>query len=462
MKMQLGEILRVVSGHWQGAVEQLDQEISGICIDTRQLTGGELFVPLKGEKTDGHRYVAQAFRQGARASFWKAELPVEPKLAGQPLIVVEDPLAAMQQLASHYRQKLPVQVVGITGSNGKTTTKDLVSSVLSQKYAVHKTSGNLNNHIGVPLTLLSMPSDTRYAVVEMGMNHAGEIRLLSNLSKPDIGIITNIGESHLAHLGSREAIAKAKLELLDGLSPEGMLVVNGDEPLLAHPPHSGKVLRYGLGQDNQIFAADIHIHGLEGISFGTNVTTRRMRIPLLGIHNVVNALAAIAVGLELGLGEGQILEALERPPLSGMRVQLIRATGGMHILQDAYNASPTSTRAAIQLLRQLEGPYEKWVLLGDMLELGDKEEELHRQMAAELSPQWLDRLCTIGPRGYWISEEALRRGFPPERVYHFESHEEAADFLAQPHPVARLLLVKASRGMQLEKVVERLQEGEVG
>jgi len=460
MKRQIQHVLKMVDGSWLGSSEDLSRMCNGVATDSRQVVPGNLFVPLQGERFDGCQFVPEALAKGAAACLYPKDRPLPPELTpgtALPLILVDDPLTALQRMAACYRRELAVKVVAVTGSNGKTTTKDLVSAVLSQGYKVHKTKGNLNNHIGLPMTLLELQEETEVAVVEMGMNHPGEIALLSRLARPDIGMITNIGDAHLQYLGSREGIAAAKMEIIEGMDAAGVLLVNGDEPLLDKIPYPGSILRFGFRSDNDLYPLFIEREGLRQTRFTTNRTRKMLTVPVIGRHMIMNALAAVLCGLQLGLAEEAIAQGLSSAELSGMRMEVQEGPNGMHILMDAYNASPTSMRAALELLRELDGCSAKVALLGDILELGEQEERLHRQLAEHLSPDWLDALVVYGSRARWIADEALRLGFPGSRVFQFADPGAAVQALRKWAKPGTLLLVKASRGMRMEKIIDMLR-----
>ncbi len=316
----------------------------GVSKDTRTLAPGNLYIPLIGEAFDGHRFVEAASRQGAVGSFWQQDRPDAPE--GVPLILVDDTLAALQRLAVNYKRQLHVRIVGITGSNGKTTTKDMTAAVLQTSFRVHKTGGNYNNHIGLPLTLLQLSEDTEIAVLEMGMSGRGEIEFLSRLAEPEIAVITNIGEAHLLQLGTRQEIARAKTEILAGLLPGGTLVYNGDEPLieevlpeLSEPgrmqaPSYGRV-RFGHGAENDLYPSDIRMDA-KGTHYRIHEAgARDFYIPLLGAHNVVNSLAAYAVGRHFGLDAETIARGLAGAAVTGMRIEVMHAPSGLTIFNDA-------------------------------------------------------------------------------------------------------------------------------
>ncbi|MCR8641920.1 UDP-N-acetylmuramoyl-tripeptide--D-alanyl-D-alanine ligase [Paenibacillus sp. N1-5-1-14] len=437
-----------------------DLRINGFSTDTRTIEPGVLYIPLIGANFDGHYYVKDAIAKGAVASFWQNDHANPP--ADCNLIFVEDTLQAMQQLANSYRNQLNVKIVGITGSNGKTTTKDLVASVLSTSFNVHKTIGNLNNHFGVPMTLLSLKEDTEVAVLEMGMSDRGEIELLSKLAEPDIAIITMIGDSHMLQLGSRKEIARAKVEIIEGLRLGGTFIYYGDEPLIEEvleelnaKSRNMNNIRFGVQEDNEYYPQHIQMQE-SGTSFkvGT-LANATLYIPLLGAHNVTNALAAIAVAKALGVSDEKITEGLSSVQMTSMRIEKLQAQSGLTVLNDAYNASPASMKAAITLLHELNGYNRKFIVLGDMLELGPDEEEYHHQIGTLLQPERLAGVFTYGALSHHIAEGA-RANFADQLVHEFTNKEELIANLrgiVEPNDV---VLVKGSRGMKLEQVVQSL------
>jgi UDP-N-acetylmuramoyl-tripeptide--D-alanyl-D-alanine ligase len=433
--------------------------IAGVSTDTRSIPAGSLFVPLIGEKFDGHAYAEEAYHKGAAAVLWQEDRGEAPD--GVPYIPVADTLTALQQLAKAYRKQLPVRIIGITGSNGKTTTKDLVAAVLGSTYKVHKTKGNLNNHIGLPVTLLQLEETTEFAVVEMGMSGRGEIELLSDLAEPDASIITMIGESHMLQLGSREEIARAKVEIVSGMPSGSLLVYNGDEPLIEMAlaerslPEGLRRLRFGHSKDNAKHPTAIRMDA-NGAHFQLNSPGYpELYIPLLGTHNVINALAAVAIGEAFGVQPEAIAAGLRSLEMTSMRIEKLTAASGLTVLNDAYNASPASMRAAITLTEQLSGFGRKFLVLGDMLELGEHEEQFHREIGAMVSPERVDYVFTFGRLGRFIADEAAVR-LPKDRVRAFEDKDLLASELAAVAQPEDIVLVKGSRGMRLEQVVNAL------
>jgi UDP-N-acetylmuramoyl-tripeptide--D-alanyl-D-alanine ligase len=449
------------------ADKERDRLVTGVSRDSRQLPEGCLYVPLIGERFDGHAYAEDCLASGAAASIWQTDRPVPDAIADRPLLMVEDSLAALQQLARSYRRELRARIVGITGSNGKTTTKDLTASTLAAAYRVHKTAGNLNNHIGLPLTILDMEETADFAVLEMGMSGFGEIELLTGIAEPDIAIITNVGDAHMQQLGSRAGIAKAKLEIASGLKPGGLLLINGDEPLLTEGvrslPNIGelKVQTFGLGEANDWSAGSVVIGAQESAftvrpSGAASKLSGAFKIPVPGKHNVSNALAVVALASHCGMTAEQMKSGLSAVKLTSMRIETVSAYNGATILNDAFNANPTAVRAAIDLVGELTGFGRKWIVLGDMLELGADESRMHRETGALIGPDQADTVLTFGERSRHTAEGAAER-LGPDKVIHFDEKAALAAYLKEHVKPNDLVLVKGSRGMRMEEIVQALQ-----
>lgn len=439
-------------------MKQRTELIAGVAIDSRKVMKGNLFVPFQGENTDGHAYVESAIANGAGAALWQKDVPNPPE--NLPILLVDDPLESLQKLADSYLQQVSPKVVGVTGSNGKTTTKDMIASLLSQKYKVHKTEGNYNNHLGLPLTILGMDEDTEIAVLEMGMSGRGEIELLSKLAKPEIAVITNIGEAHLLDLGSREGIAEAKLEITKGLREDGVMIYHGDEPLL-HDQLSlsqWKTCSFGREQSNTIYPLTIE-SSQEQTTFTTNLYSDALVLPVLGNHNVLNALAAILVARELDVDSSAIAKGLLELKVTNMRMEMVEGQQGEKIINDAYNASPTSMKAAIDLVVELKGYNQKYLVLGDMLELGPDEAQFHREIGESIERGKVDKLFTFGNLGMQIAEGA-KSTLGEDCVHAFLDKQALIQELKKYIGKNDLVLVKASRGMKLEEVVQALQKKE--
>ena len=432
-----------------------EKKLTGFSIDTRTLKRGEFFVPLRGEKDDGHRHLLAAAAAGASGSFCARRPP-----AGLPphflLIGVPDVLAALQQAAASHRRRFSLPVIGVTGSSGKTTTKDFIAGVLSGSLKVLKTEGNLNNEIGLPLTLLRLDQSCRAAVLELGMSAPGEIALLAQIAAPAFGVITNIGEAHLETLGSIEAIAAAKEELLEAMGSGGTAVLNADDPRLREmgARYGGKVYGYGFGYGD-----------LRASSFSLSGVSSRFRVrfpggeegsftlPLPGRHLVSNALAALTVGHLLGVGPDAMRAGLEQSRITGGRLQLLTTAAGIRIIDDSYNANPDSLRAALEVLQELAGP-RSIAVLGDMLELGPAERERHREAGRFAAECRIGTLITVGPLGAEIAAGAAAAGLPAVAC---PTHDAAVEAVWRAAPEAGwCILVKGSRGMQMERIVEKL------
>lgn len=430
-------------------------EVSGVSINTRTLQPGDLFIPFRGEKVNGHDYVMKAFENGAAASLWQKDEPNPPK--DVPLLFVTDPEMALQEMAKKYREELDTVFIGITGSNGKTSTKDLVAGVLSPYFKVQKTEGNFNNQLGLPLTILSLSEETEYAVLEMGMSGFGEIEFLTNMARPKYAVITNIGEAHMQDLGSREGIAKAKFEIVDGLLPEGVLFYDGDEPLLV--PHAATLTEerktaFGYGDENALW-----VHGIRSTERGSEFTVSGLlnesfTIPVLGSHQVKNSLAAILIGMEAGLNAEQIRYSLQSVKLTDMRMQVLNANNDAIFINDAYNAAPASMKAALSFLKETEMREEKWAVLGDMLELGDLERKFHEEVADNLEPEVIKGVCLYGPRMEWLYEK-LKGKFDPECIiWSKDDYDPLIEWLSVRLNSKSVVLLKGSRGMALENILK--------
>jgi UDP-N-acetylmuramoyl-tripeptide--D-alanyl-D-alanine ligase len=450
---QVAEMIPILNDHSAFS----DISIEGVSINSRTLEPGNLFVPFKGEQTDGHRYVEDALQKGAAAALWQQDVPNPP--LHLPILVVEDTLKAVQQLSEAYRNQLDIKVAGITGSNGKTTVKDMTARLLSLKYKVQKTEGNYNNHLGLPLTLLSLEEGTEVAVLEMGMSGFGEIEFLTKLARPDVVMITNIGESHLQDLGSRAGIAKAKLEIIEGLKDNGMIIFHGDEPLLtdrlAGYTGPAEIRSFGKESSNSIYPVRIDQEGT-GSVFQTNLSDMEYHLPVLGVHNVMNALCAMEAAHFLGVPYEQMDEGFASLKLTAMRMELSEGSKGEKIINDAYNASPTSMRAAIELVSELSGYSRKVLVLADMLELGDNEAVFHREIGQMIDPEKIDYVLTFGPLGHVIAEGAQER-FSEDRVLAYSDKGSLIEKLQSLTNGETIVLFKGSRGMKLEEAAEALK-----
>ncbi|MFS0672346.1 UDP-N-acetylmuramoyl-tripeptide--D-alanyl-D-alanine ligase [Ornithinibacillus sp. 179-J 7C1 HS] len=431
-----------------------NKEIKSYFTDSRLKSEDALFIPLIGERLDGHEFIEQAVENGAIASFWDKSKEVPVGLPDEFLLIfVEDTTKALQHLASCYRDDVNPIVVGVTGSNGKTTTKDIIASIGKEKFRTHYTDGNFNNEFGLPFTILSMKRDTELLVLEMGMSSFGEIELLSRIAKPDYAIITNIGESHIEYLGSREGIAKAKLEIMSGLQKHGKLIIDGDEPLLSHVHDYHNVVKVGFHEHNDFIISDIELKKTKTSFTGSDGV--QYTVSLLGAHNAKNASFGIVLGELVGIKKEEIQHALKSLKLTGMRFEMLTGINGVSIINDAYNASPTSMMAAIEVVKQLEGIPTKILVLGDIYELGEQSKSMHKAVA-EVIDDTIAHLYTVGEDSKVISD-IVRNEYPQLVVKHFEQKEEVLDELKKHLNNETLILFKASRGMKLESIIDKLK-----
>lgn len=442
----------------QATGQHMDKVIvTGVSIDSRTVQAGDLFIPFRGEQVNGHHYVQRAIEQGAVASLWMTDEPNPP--VDVALIFVDNPELALQEMARTYRGLLSCKVIGITGSNGKTSTKDLVASVLAPYFNVRKTEGNFNNELGLPLTILSLDEDTEIAVLEMGMSGFGEISFLSTLAKPHFAIITNIGEAHMQDLGSRAGIAKAKFEIIDGLQQGGKLFYDGDEPLLQELVKQHSVIEaisFGYNEETLLSLEKIE-SGVEGSRFTVKgLLEGQFTIPVYGAHQVKNALAAILIANELAVGTDAIRIALRNAALTDMRMQPVVVMNGALVINDAYNAAPTSMRAALSFIQETNLRKDKWVVLADMLELGAEEHVYHEQLADEILAMDLQGILLFGSRMKWLYDALQQYKVKPQLLWSEKDYAPLVDKLRDATGLDSIILLKGSRGMALENVLEGL------
>ncbi len=439
-------------------------QVSGVQIDSRKVGNGDMFVALKGQQSDGHFFVLDSLAKGTAAlvekKWAKANHVFLPAERG--LVAVADPQRGLQQWASSYRDRFDIPVIGVTGSSGKTTTKDMIAAVLSNTLSVHKTAANFNNELGLPLTVLGIDSSHQAVVLEMGMRGIGEIEFLASIAKPTVGVITNIGTTHMELLGSQEKIAQAKGELLLALPADGTAVLNGDDPWCRRlgSKLACRIIYYSVNDLKADLAArDIKPMGDQATSFLVSYKGAEVEVslPLPGRHNVANALAAIGVGLSLGLGLGVCALGLQNLQMTGMRLEICKGPRETRIINDTYNANPASTTASLEVLgeRALNSP--KVAVLGSMFELGAEEERGHKQVGAYAAGiGGLTYLITVGELGKFIAQGAREAGIDGEKIFSFTNTSEAVDFLNDNLPAGAWVLVKGSRGMKMERVVEGL------
>jgi len=450
--------------------------ITEAAIDSRQVIPGSLFVAIPGERVDGHNFIAEAFRRGASLALIQYEIPdafpafdLRRGLPAEMLkslkvpfcLRVENTLAALQQIARFWRRKLDLRVIGITGSVGKSTTKELIAEVLGQRYHTLKNPGNLNNEIGLPLTILRLGGGYDHAVLEMGFYVPGEIAFLCDIAQPQVGVVTNIGTVHAERAGSQEAIARGKAELVESLppAPGGTAILNNDDPWVRKMAERtrAQVFFYGLSPDSDLWADGVTGLGLDGVRFRMHYRseTLHVRVPLIGRHSVHTALRAAAVGLVEGLTWQEILDGLLQGHTQ-LRLVAVRSENGALLLDDTYNASPESTLAALNLLDELEG--RKIAVLGDMLELGPYERKGHELVGVRVA-QVADLLVTLGKRAHIIAEAACKSGMKKSLIAEFEEVEQVIDWLTKNSTAQDAVLIKGSHGLRMDRIIAALEVG---
>jgi len=438
------EVVRAVEAR---AAARPGVRISGWSIDTRTLEAGDLFFALAGPEHDGHDYVRAALEKGAAGAVAERDIGVAH------LMIVPEPLAALQRLAAWARCRWGGQVVGVTGSAGKTTTKDITAEVLAAELSVGKTAGNLNNHFGVPVSILRLPDDCRVAVLEMGMNHVGEIRALARIARPNIGVVTNVGYAHVEAFGSIEAVAEAKRELIEELPADGVAVWNADDPLVSgfRQAHAGRSVTFGLSEAADVRAERVEL-GSDGVRFralGVEFETR-----LMGRHGLSNVLAGIAVAHVFGIAPERLREAVSRLAPGKMRGERLERNGVV-IWNDCYNSNPEAVRAMIDVLHETPAR-RRLAVLGEMLELGLSTEPLHRDIGRYIAGRGIDVLVGIRGAARYIVDEAVRAGMSAGAAYFFEDPTTAGDFIRQMIREGDAVLFKGSRGVRVEQALERV------
>lgn len=455
MRLTIEDVIRSSDGIFYGEETVRAENIKGVVLDSRKVKQGYLFLATKGERVDGHSFIEQVLQQGALCTLGEEE----PREEWKPYIRVKDSFQALKAIAAAYRESIPVTVIGITGSVGKTSTKEFIASVLAQQFDTLKTEGNFNNEIGLPLTVLQIREHHQKAVLEMGISDFGEMHRLSLIAKPDICVITNIGQCHLENLGSREGVLRAKTEIFDGMQENGSICINGDDDMLKSLQNvqGKKPVTFGLSKENTIFADHIVSKGLFGSEamLHTPKGSFLVQIPLPGEHMVYNALAATAVGLMQHMSFEQIARGIAAVEAVGGRSHIIRCDS-YTIIDDCYNANPISVKAAIDLLQTAIG--HKTAILGDMFELGERECALHAEVGAYAVTQGIDRLICIGTLSEHTYREAVEvneRLTKGCEIFYYQDQE--AFWKDNPCKLKdTTILIKASHGMAFEKLVQAL------
>ncbi len=439
----------------------------GVSIDTRTLSAGELFVAIQGDRFDGHHFVKEALDRGARGVVIRsdcfASLEDAFSQCNAVVVGVEDTLRALQDIASFHRRQFVLPFIGVTGSNGKTTTKEMIASILQERWSVLKNRGNLNNHIGVPLTLFQLEPSHQAVVSEMGISDRGELARLCEIAQPTHGVITNIGPAHLEKLGSLEGVAKAKGELLGGLQGESVFAQNLHDPYIAclvEENPSLDCITFGLNREADVAGRTMETDPQRGEVFQLCIGGGEImvQLPLFGSHHILNALAASAVASRLGFSMEEMKRGLEKPLEVGMRMELCTTPRGVRLINDAYNANPGSMKAALETLIRLKGRGKGVAVLAGMLELGEQSEAFHEALGRFIGVQGLDLLMTVGEKGRFIARGALEAGMEEKRVWQVEDVSEASSRLAGFLEGGEWVLIKGSRRMGMEFIVEKLMK----
>lgn len=435
-----------------------DAEVNSFCTDSRNLQKGDFFVPICGENFDGHTFISNALKAGAVGYLTSQENNINEN-EGNIVIKVKDTLNAFQKIAEAHRAKFDIPVIAVTGSAGKTSTKDMIFEVLSKKYKVLKTEGNLNNHIGLPMTLLKLNNEHQAAVVEMGMSGLGEISVLSKIAKPRVAIITNIGLAHIGNLGSRQNILKAKMEIMDGMDSDSLIILNGDDALLYGLKNllNHKTIFYGFQEGMDVQGCNTKVSEDMCTTFDVKVCNKEysVLVPVPGIHNILNALAAITVGLRFKVPIEDIISGIKNFKAGKMRMNVVDLDKGIKVINDAYNANPNSMEEALKVIKDFPGP-RKIAVLGDMLELGEWTRQAHLDIGKSIVTNGINYLVTYGENSKYIAEGAANMGMSQKKIITCGTIEEVNENLKNIIRENDTILVKGSRGMKMEKIVDFL------
>ena len=456
MKLYVKDILKKIKGNL--IVGDTKSLITSISIDTRTIQKGEVYLGIKGQNIDGNTLYKEALLKGAVGCILSHDTLVDLEFLKNKkvfIILVDNPLLALQEIASYKRSLLDIPVIAITGSVGKTSTKDMVSSVLETQYKVLKTEGNLNNHLGLPLTIMKY-TDEDMLVLEMGMNNLGEIELLSNIAKPTLGVITNIGTSHIGNLGSRENILKAKLEILDGMK-EKVLIINNDNELLAKIKITGKLITYGIFNPSDYQATNLKYTD-DYVSYKINILdkTEEIKVNIPSESFVLNSLCALSVGLYYNLDMAKIQKGIAKFKLTKERLE-IEKINNITFIKDYYNASFDSMVSSLKYLKNLEG--RKIAVLGDMLELGSFAKELHEKLGQHIYDNKVDILITVGSYAKYMADALLKLGFNKNNIFTYSHNREAATKLLSLLKEDDKVLIKASHGMNFKEIYSLVKDG---
>jgi UDP-N-acetylmuramoyl-tripeptide--D-alanyl-D-alanine ligase len=433
-----------------------DVEVRGAATDSREVRPGDLFVAVPGERVDGHHHVGDAFARGAAGG-----LVSRPDRFDGPVVVVDEARGALLRLAGDERASSDAEVVGITGSTGKTSAKDLTAAILATRFRTAASPRSFNTEVGVPLTLLNAPGDAEVVVCEMGSRGRGHIAALCEVARPRIGAVTNVGRAHLEMFGSPQAVADAKAELVEALPRDGVAVLNGDDPAVTgfDGRTRARVIRFGTGPDADVRAEDVALDplGRPAFTLRAGAASERVELSVSGEHMVWNALAAAAIGLTLGLSAGECAAGLKEARVSAWRMEVVQGADGLNIINDAYNANPTSMAAALKAARWIAGQGRCLAVLGEMAELGATSDEEHERVGQLVARLGIDRLIVIGHRAEYIGVGAAREGVEPERIIACHTLAEAETAVRASARPGDVVLVKGSRVAGLERLVEALR-----
>lgn len=461
VKMNVEEILNATRGKL--LIGNLKENCENFCTDTRKILENDVYVGLKGENFNGNEYYEEALRKGAKVAIVSGiEIPKEKleQYKDKTIIEVDDSLIAFGKIAEYKRSLYNIPVIQVTGSVGKTSTRDIIANVVRTKYKTLQTEGNLNNHIGLPTTLLKL-KDHEALVIESGMNHLGEIRYLGEITKPTIAVITNVGTAHIGLLGSRENILKAKLEILENLKPGGTIVINNDNDMLnkwAKEDKSYKKYTFGIDEEADVMAYNIKI-GNKSSTYNVKINNEEytVNVPVSGKHFVYNSLCAIAIGNLLGISPENIIKGIETFSLTKNRMEVVKVKDNVTVINDAYNASYDSMKPAIEYLKELPAK-RKIAVLGDMFELGEFSEEIHRKVGIEVVTHKIDILVTVGKLAKYIAEEAKYLRMPEKNIISLETTEEASEYLNKILQKDDAVLLKAAHGMHFSEIFKSISK----
>lgn len=459
----VGEVLSAVGGKLVAGVEQTP--LSGVAIDSRTIQGGELFVALRGHRFDGHDFAQLALDRGGQGVLIDSPLPHLMRSGDQAVIRVNNTLRALQEIARYHRSRFRLPIIAITGSNGKTTTREMASGILSRRFSTLQSAENLNNHIGLPLTLLRLRTHHRVAVVEMGINRPGELKQLGEIASPQVGLITNVGPTHLEFLDHEEGVAAAKRELLESLGPDGVAILNRDDRHFEFLEAGvrGELLTFGVQNEADVMADQVRPVTDFGSAFRLRIRRdspeedAQVSLRVMGRHNVYNALAAAAVARSQGVDIQDIREGLEHFEPVFLRTNLLEI-GGIYYLLDAYNANPASVQSALEVLESIPATGKKIAVLGDMLELGKAGPRAHREIGRLLVRTGIYHLIAVGAQSVQMVRGAGLAGMEANRMDHTHRLEDAAQLLRRTAQPGDHVLIKGSRGMAMERILEILRQ----